>query len=214
MQMTTMGPQAPMPVCLQEPLADGSWELSTVHEPVDALSFYAEICQLALAGRREWRSRTALAVANQTFPTHVIPLEPGEGRAAHSVASRATEIVSLAKRVTGLSIKDLAPVFGVTRQTLYNFRKAQERISDRNWQRLEAVDREMKGLAEILPSSPGSLAKHCVFEGETLHGLLCAPSLDTPRIQRLARALAAQLNLARQADVRHATSIDQLTRHG
>lgn len=212
MQMTTMGPQALMPVCLQKPLADGSVELSTVHEPVDALSFYAEICQLRLAWRHEWRSRTALA--NQTFTTRVSSPEPGEGDAAHPVASRATEIVSLAKRVTGLSIKDLAPVFGVTRQTLYNFRKAQERISDRNWQRLEAVDREMMGLAEILPSSPGSLAKHFVFEGETLHGLLCAPSLDTPRIQRLARALAEQLNSARQADVHHAVSIDQLTRHG
>ena len=135
-------------------------------------------------------------------------------QAAQPVVVRAAEIVARAKRVTGLSMKDLAPIFGVTRQTLYNFRKAQEKISERNWRRLEAVNRELEGLTEILPSSPGSLAKHFVFEGETLHSLLCAPSLDTPRIQRLAKALAKQLSSARQAEVRHAETVDQLTRHG
>lgn len=212
MQITTTGPQAQMPVCLQHPLADGSVELSTVHEPISEMSFYADIYQLSLARRGAWRS--VVAFSTQAFSSQVNTLTSQEERVAQPVASRAAEIVAQAKRVTGLSIKDLAPIFGVTRQTLYNFRKDQERISERNWQRLEVVDREVCGLAAILPSSPGALSKHFVFEGETLHGLLCASPLETPKIQRLARALAEQLNPARQPVVHHVSSIDQLTRHG
>ena len=196
-----------MPVCIQQPQPDGTFELSTVHQPASDMSFYADINNLRQVGRlRAWLGRKVLNLNTVAAVPHedVEPL----------VTQQAADIVASAKKVTGLSVKDLTSVFRVSRQTIYNYRKSQEAIADRNWVRLKSVDHEISKLSEILPYSPGSLAKHFQFEGNTLFELLSAEKLDSQKIERLANELAGQLSASRQrANVHHQTSIDQLTRH-
>lgn len=207
-QVSALTSKGLMPKCQQRFSGPTLTQLSTVHVREDERSFYRDINLFPRRANIRWPQLVEQAV--RAVPDHAKPdLTIGE-----TAGSQAADIVKRAKRVTGLSIKDLAPVFGVTRQTLYNFREAQERISDRNWERLEAVDREIKALAKVLPSSPGALAKHFVFKGDTLHSLLRASALDTRRLQRLAEALAAQLDPVQQPQLYHVSTVDQLTRHG
>lgn len=205
MELTTHFTSDTMPVCWQHESAEAGFELSNVHTAAGEHSFYVDICSRL----PRWPSFET----RPTVPTvFLAPSAPIAKEVTVDLAQAAT-IIDRAKRITGLSVKDLAPVFNVTRQTLYNFRKAQDTISDRNWQRLLMVDKEMDAISSLLPSSPGALAKHYTVNGDTLHGLLTAPQLDSPRIYHVASALAEQLNASQQDAVRHAMTIDELTRH-
>ncbi|EWG99469.1 hypothetical protein [Halomonas sp. BC04] len=226
MHITTVENQALMPECVMSPLSDGSITLTTVHHPVDDLSFYRDILKMGrivshkrhgmrlLSHDIQYEERSNCHVWLTNITKSIFSLAQGGELTTRPKESTAAEVVALAKKVTGLSVKDLAPIFDVTRQSLYNFRRAQDRISERNWQRLNEVEIIIKELEEILPDSPGSLCKHFAFEGETLYELLCASRFDSIRIKRVARELAKKLASARQAHSYHQTSIDQLTRHG
>lgn len=131
-----------------------------------------------------------------------------------SVRISAEAIIDTAKQVTGLSIKDLAGIFQVTRQTLYNFRHSEDKITERNWLRLQAVNREIESISTLFTSSPGSLMKRVIVDGVTLYDLLCADVLNTVKIEQLATCLAKQLKAPAEANIRHVATIDQLTRHG
>jgi|TARA_A100001518_G_C1220404_1_gene64454 hypothetical protein len=205
MELTTHFTSDTMPMCWQHESAEAGFELSNVHTAAGEHSFYVDICSRL----PRWPSFET----RPTVPTVLLaPSAPIAKEVTVDLAQAAT-IIDRAKRITGLSVKDLAPVFNVTRQTLYNFRKAQDTISDRNWQRLLMVDKEMDAISSLLPSSPGALAKHYTVNGDTLHGLLTAPQLDSSRIYHVASALAEQLNASQQDAVRHAMTIDELTRH-
>lgn len=205
MELTTHFTSDTMPVCWQHESAEAGFELSNVHTAAGEHSFYVDICSRL----PRWPSFETRPAVPTVF---LAPSAPIAKEVTVDLAQAAT-IIDRAKRITGLSVKDLAPVFNVTRQTLYNFRKAQDTISDRNWQRLLMVDKEMDAISSLLPSSPGALAKHYTVNGDTLHGLLTAPQLDSPRIYHAASALAEQLNASQQDAVRHAMTIDELTRH-
>ena len=205
MELTTHFTSDTMPMCWQHESAEAGFELSNVHTAAGEHSFYVDICSRL----PRWPSFET----RPTVPTvFLAPSAPIAKEVTVDLAQAAT-IIDRAKRITGLSVKDLAPVFNVTRQTLYNFRKAQDTISDRNWQRLLMVDKEMDAISSLLPSSPGALAKHYAVNGDTLHGLLTAAQLDSPRIYHVASALADQLTASQQDTVRHTTTIDELTRH-
>ncbi len=205
MELTTHFTSDTMPVCWQHESAEAGFELSNVHTAAGEHSFYVDICSRL----PRWPSFETRPAVPTVF---LAPSAPIAKEVTVDLAQAAT-IIDRAKRITGLSVKDLAPVFNVTRQTLYNFRKAQDTISDRNWQRLLMVDKEMDAISSLLPSSPGALAKHYTVNGDTLHGLLTAPQLDSSRIYHVASALAEQLNASQQDAVRHAMTIDELTRH-
>ncbi|MBK1693021.1 hypothetical protein CKO33_12735 [Ectothiorhodospira mobilis] len=113
----------------------------------------------------------------------------------------------------GLSTKDLAPVFRITRQDLYHFCDHPERFGAFHRQRFLAVSEQINRLSSILQVSPGSRAKHLVIEGDTLLGLLSAPELDPGRIERVAALLAEHVRHSSSPHQRHQRTIDQLTRH-
>lgn len=201
--MTTSGPQALMPACVFDTTSDGSLNLSSVHQPASELSFYSDIFNIG----RDFCATLLTPKASSLLALHEMTTEK-------AYVFSADQVVTLAKQVTGLSIKDLAAVFEVTRQTLYNFRKFEDRIAERNWARLEAVNDVIKMLSDILPMSPGSLCKHYVYEGQTLYSLLCEKELNPSKIKNLAESLATHKSLAVRDQQYHQTSIDQLTRHG
>lgn len=130
-----------------------------------------------------------------------------------AVPLSAEAIIDTSKQVTGLSVKDLAGIFQVTRQTLYNFRSSEDKITERNWERLQAVSREIESISTILTSSPGSLMKRAPVDGQTLYQLLCADVLDTVRIEQLAKHVVKQLKVPTGSEIHHSTTIEQLTRH-
>lgn len=204
MLLNTAGEYAYFPASVRRFSGSGQTEFSTVHEPADELSFYAGFTMSL------YQSLAELPVQ---MDAQLSTWRAYHAQKSTSAAVSAAEVVDAAKRVTGLSIKDLAAIFNVSRQTLYNYRKSEEAISERNWSRLMCVNAHIKSIAEILPCSPGSLMKRVTLEDDSLYDLLCAETLDAGDIERLAAHLASHLAAAGKVDVRHSSSIDQLTRH-
>lgn len=204
MQLNTAGEHAYFPASVRRFSGSGHVEFSTVHEPADELSFYVSL------PKSLYRALVELPVQLNT--------QLSTWRASHAqnsmpIAASAAEIIDTAKRVTGLSIKDLAAIFKVSRQTLYNYRKSEETINERNWSRLKSVDEHIKAIVELLPHSPGTLMKRVTLDGASLYDLLCAEALDVERIELTAAHLADHLKVFGKAGVRYSSSIDQLTRH-
>lgn len=186
--------------------ADGGLELSTLRQDTGYLFFTTSE-----------RSKQAVSTISRVkqrlltrFSTYVF--EDVDEQAV-PVQVSAEAIIETAKQVTGLSVKDLAGIFQVTRQTLYNFRASEDKITDRNWLRLQAVSQEIDNLSKVFTSSPGSLIKRVVDNGNTLYQLLCADDLDRVRIEQLARRVAEQLKIPSGSETRHSATIEQLTRH-
>lgn len=188
---------------------DRGFELSTLHHNADHLFFTSHAL-----GKQ---AVSAIASAKQQLVTHFSTYIPevlgGVDEQAASTQISAETIIETAKQVTGLSVKDLAGIFQVSRQTLYNFRGAEEKITERNWQRLQAISGEIENIAKIFTSSPGSLMKRVTVGGDTLYQLLCADVLNSARIEQLARQVAGQLQESAGSEMRHSTTIEQLTRH-
>lgn len=204
MQLNTAGVPAYFPTSVIRFPSSGHVELSTVHEPADELSFYACL------PRAIYKSFSELPAQ---LHTHLSTWRASRAQKSMFVAESAAEIIDAAKRVTGLSIKDLAAIFKVSRQTLYNYRKSEETINERNWSRLKSVDERIKVMEDLLPHSPGTLMKRVTLDGASLYDLLCAESLDAERIEQLAAHLANHLMTSGTPGLRDSSSIDQLTRH-
>ena len=142
MQLSSAGQHARLPASVQRLAGDGSLELSTVHDPAWELSFYTDICKVF----REYQQGVAVQV-DEALSTLLHHQQPGVVQLGLRCKESAVAIIDTAKRVTGLSIKDLDGIFHVSRQTLYNYRKSEENITDRNWARLQAVERQIAVLA-------------------------------------------------------------------
>lgn len=185
------------------------FELSTLYHRADHFFFTSH----------ELGKQTVSAIASvkRQFLTRLSTYTPevsvGVDEQAVPTQMSADAIIETAKQVTGLSVKDLAGIFQVSRQTLYNFRSSEEKIIERNWQRLQAVSGEIENIARIFTSSPGSLMKRVTVDGDTLYQLLCADALNRARIEQLAKHVAEQLPMPSGSAVRHSATIEQLTRH-
>jgi len=125
----------------------------------------------------------------------------------------ASTMMARAQTITGLSLKDLAIVYGVSRQTLYNYKKETDHPNGANWKRLQQIDEKISILARILPVSPGALAKRFSNrQGETLLSLLQQEETDIEQLKALASQLAEQMNSAAPV-IQHQATLDELTRH-
>lgn len=128
-------------------------------------------------------------------------------------AITADSMIARAQTVTGLSLKDLAKVYGVSRQTLYNYKKQTDQPNDTNWQRLQKIDKEIAELEQIFPASPGALAKRVANDqGETLLSLLQQERPSSDRLKALAHKLAEHMASAAPSK-HHQNTLDELTRH-
>ncbi|PPK51376.1 helix-turn-helix domain-containing protein [Marinobacter persicus] len=164
----------------------------------------------------DWQSvRVVSDAANNAVSTvHVFTQRPVAAETQNGSASiTAASMIASAQTVTGLSLKDLAAVYGVSRQTLYNYKKQKDQPSDANWQRLQRVDKAIGELKPIFPASPGALAKRVANEqGDTLLLLLQQKKPNLEQLKALAHQLADQMNSTTPAK-RHQSTLDELTRH-
>jgi|SRR5690554_2498300 len=164
----------------------------------------------------EWRdSRAELDASNNAISTVHQVASRVASEAEESVGSwvTANTMILRAQTITGLSLKDLAAVYGVTRQTLYNYKKQTDQSNSSNWKRLQKIDKSMAELEQILPASPGALAKRFANEnGETLLSLLQQENPDVDKLKALAAKLAEKMDKTAPV-TRHQTTLDELTRH-
>lgn len=125
----------------------------------------------------------------------------------------ANTMMARAQTIIGLSLKDLAIVYGVSRQTLYNYKKETDHPNEANWKRLQQIDEKVSVLARILPASPRALAKRFANrQGETLLSLLQQETPDIEQLKALAKKLAEHMSGAASV-TQHQTTLDELTRH-
>lgn len=188
---------------------DGGFELSTLRQDVGYLFFTtSELSKQAVNTVSRVKRRLLTH-----FSTYVPEVFEDLDEQVVPIQWSAEVIIAAAKQVTGLSVKDLAGIFQVTRQTLYNFRVSEDKIAERNWERLQAVSREIENISTFFTSSPGSLMKRASIDGQTLYQLLCADTLDTLRIEQLAKHVSKQLKSPTDTALHSSATIEELTRH-
>ncbi|WP_328188807.1 hypothetical protein [Marinobacter sp. OP 3.4] len=130
------------------------------------------------------------------------------------------DVIRATKISLGLPNKDIAQIFGVTRQTLYSYSKGQDSERTANTQTRQRVFQLrpiIQGLAQILPKSPGAMAKNYSINGVTLFDLLVQEELDSEAITNVAAAIGEKLNqisdYSSRSSVSGDESLHELTRH-
>lgn len=144
-------------------------------EPIDAVK------QLTASGDSWSTSNTAQA--NE----HATEKDNGLGIA---------DVIAYVKESLGLPKKDVAEIFGVTRQTLHSYSKPSYQAHSINKGTLQRAF-DIEGIIrEIEPSfmhSPGAMAKNFSVGGDTLLSLLSQPDLDQRKILEVASLLAERI---------------------
>mgnify|MGYP003114309319 CR=1 FL=1 len=130
------------------------------------------------------------------------------------------DVIRAAKVALGLPNKDIAKVFGVTRQTLYSYSKGQDSertANSQTRQRVFQLKPIIQDLTRVLPKSPGAMAKNYSINGLTLFDLLTEEELDSQAIAKVAAAIGEKLNQISETGSRSSVSGDEalheLTRH-
>ncbi|MAL98872.1 MAG: hypothetical protein CL583_10545 [Alteromonadaceae bacterium] len=139
-----------------------------------------------------------------------------EGEAALGIG----DVIGTAKISLGLPNKDIAQIFGVTRQTLYSYSKGQDlerTANSQTRQRVFQLKPIVQKLALVLPKSPGAMAKNYSIGGLTLFDLLVKEELDSDRIVEVATALGEKLNqisgVSSRSPVSGNKTLHELTSH-
>lgn len=109
----------------------------------------------------------------------------------------AADIISLVKVTLGLPNKDIASIFGVTRQTLHayaNSTDSTQKVKSSTLERAKTLQELIQEVRQILPHSPGAMAKNYTADGCSLLDLLTADALDINKILRHSTMLAEKMN--------------------
>jgi len=106
------------------------------------------------------------------------------------------DIIKKIRMILGLPSKDIGDIFGVTRQTIYNYLrdKQDNSINPSNRARAVELNSICDDVANLLPYSPGALSKNYILDGESLFDLLTARELDKNRIVDFAKKLSRAMN--------------------
>ncbi|MCM0613727.1 hypothetical protein KFJ24_14675 [Marinobacter sediminum] len=108
-----------------------------------------------------------------------------------------TDVIADLKLSLGLPTKDIAAILQVSRQTLYAYQKsaeAQNTMNKSTKERSMEVYALIKSVNQILPKSPGPLAKNVLGpNGKSLFDLLSSSTLDGRAIENMARELADRM---------------------
>lgn len=129
-----------------------------------------------------------------------------------------SDVIKKVKINLGLPNKDVAQVFGVTRQTVHNYTKQSEIKHTVNADTLERalqLDEIFTNLEKIFSKSPGAMAKNFTIQGESLLNLLSKSELNTDQISSFAYQLSKRM-MANSSDsnaINSDLSLAELTRH-
>lgn len=100
------------------------------------------------------------------------------------------DIIDCIRRTLGLPSKDVAEIFKVTRQTLYNYKSdGNHNLHDKNLTRIKEIKVIVGELSTILCSRPGALTKTYLENGSSLFDLFKDENLDKNRIISFSKGL-------------------------
>ncbi|WP_429103874.1 hypothetical protein [Aeromonas hydrophila] len=126
-----------------------------------------------------------------------------------------SDIISFVKVSLGLPNKDIASIFGVTRQTLHSYATEAEisqSMKSSTRDRVIALHEIIKAISPLLPHSPGAMSKNFTIEGSSLLDLLTSETLDTSKILHHSQLLADKMNKIPASHSKDGTTLFNLTR--
>ncbi len=129
-----------------------------------------------------------------------------------------SDVIKHIKVGLGLPNKDIAKIFGVTRQTLYNYLKQSDKNSVINPNTLERslmLKKVAKNLSGIFNKSPGAMAKNFTIEEQSLLDLLSEEDLNIDKISIFAVKLSKRMSQHSSSSdsVSNNITLMELTRH-
>ncbi|ELI5735573.1 hypothetical protein RRK63_004316 [Vibrio fluvialis] len=122
------------------------------------------------------------------------------------------DIVAMVKVSLGLPNKDIARIFGVSRQTLHAYKNSTDEHHTVNASKKERALTLSEIIKEIQPKfarSPGAMAKNYMMDGKSLLDLLSEPELNITDIVRLADNLAEKMS----SNAPKATPVNEISLH-
>ena len=127
------------------------------------------------------------------------------------------EVINKLKLCSGLSIRSLADIFLVDKERLSHLRAEDSIATDAEKERFIKIKKELDRFSEKFDISAGSLFKSFIIDNTSLYRLLCAVDIDSNMVEKVAGNLSAEINKRNTAsmnkNIRHQTTIDQLTKH-
>jgi hypothetical protein len=126
-----------------------------------------------------------------------------------------SDIISDVKIFLGLPNKDVANVFGVTRQTLHAYKSGADNdhnISQNTLDRAFLVDSLVEKVRGLFDRSPGAISKNFMYEGKSLLSLLTEKDIDQDKFVNVAGKLADKMKgHSAHLTQAHETTLFQMT---
>ncbi|WP_019029475.1 hypothetical protein [Colwellia piezophila] len=148
--------------------------------------------------------------------TNAFTKQPADKKAQEVIG--VSDVIKVVKVALGLPNKDVAQIFGVTRQTVHNYMKQSSinhAVNADTLERTQFLNEIFQKLSTIFEKSPGAMAKNFTIQGESLLNLLSKSDLNIDQISSFAYQLSkrmAENNLSSNAMDSDVT-LAELTRH-
>jgi hypothetical protein len=127
-----------------------------------------------------------------------------------------SDIIEMVKVCLGLPNKDMARIFGISRQTLYAYKNStgeHHAVNASNKERALTLVGIIKEIQSSFDRSPGAMAKNFMVDGKSLLDLMSEPELKVKDILFLADKLAEKmLSSTPKATPMNEVSLQQLTK--
>ncbi|WP_421189117.1 hypothetical protein [Aeromonas sanarellii] len=126
------------------------------------------------------------------------------------------DIILNVKEVLGLPNKDVASIFGVTRQTLHSYvteEGVSQFIKTNTRERVFTLHEIIKEVSPLFTQSPGAMSKNFIVDGSSLLDLFKAEKLDIVKILSHSRSLAEKMSKIPSSTSRDDNTLFGLTRN-
>lgn len=125
------------------------------------------------------------------------------------------DIIAFVKVSLGLPNKDVASIFGVTRQTLHAYVTEEgvtQSIKSSTRERMINLHEIIKEISKVFPHSPGAMSKNFTLDGCSLLDLLMAETLDIMKIVQHSKSLAERMSKIPSSSSKDDSTLFGLTR--
>ncbi|MCQ9084881.1 hypothetical protein [Vibrio harveyi] len=159
-----------------------------------------EVCYSSNISGEQWSSIGVAELTDNGNTTEVLSI---------------ADIVDLVKVALGLPNKDVASIFGVSRQTLHSYKNSADdhTVNASNQKRALTLAEIIQEVRPKFNRSPGAMAKNYTVEGKSLLDLLSEPTLNISNIVWFADKLAEKMSAnAPKSTATNEVSLRQLTK--
>lgn len=139
----------------------------------------------------------------------------GQQRSEEPTLVGIADIISFVKMSLGLPNKDIAAIFGVTRQTLHSYvtdAGTTQSIKPSTRERVITLYEVIKEVTLMFSHSPGAMSKNYMIAGCSLLDLLIAEKLDITKILQHSKLLAEKMDKIPSSSSKDDSTLHSLTR--